>query len=318
MNDQINIESIPRVSIGLPVYNGENFLQKTLDSLLQQTFEDFELIICDNASTDGTSAICREYATKDSRIRYYRNEQNFGAAPNYNKTFNLAQGEYFKWAAHDDLCAPEYLQECVEILDSNPSVVLSYSQTQLIDSYNHPIEPYFYDDLHLRLPEPHKRFGRYHEVMFYGSYKHRKITPIFGLIRADVLRKTRLIGSYIASDWVLLSELALLGEYHEIPKKLFLRREHFQRSTKAHHAIQDRAIWFDVSNQGKILLPGWRLLFEFLWVIWRVPINWQEKIYCCIELRKWFFSKWWGWKRMIKDLIALPQQVYWAIFPPIH
>ena len=99
----------PRVSIGLPVYNGENFLEFALDSILGQTFQDFELIISDNASTDATESICRRYAAKDSRIRYYRNPNNQGAAQNYNRVFALARGEYFKWAAHDDVCKPNYL-----------------------------------------------------------------------------------------------------------------------------------------------------------------------------------------------------------------
>src|SRR5688572_10868700 len=101
-------EKNPRVSIGLPVYNGENYLAEAIDSILAQTFEDFELIISDNASTDRTQEICEAYAAKDGRIRYYRSEVNKGSAWNFNRVFELARGEYFKWAAHDDYIAPEY------------------------------------------------------------------------------------------------------------------------------------------------------------------------------------------------------------------
>ena len=96
----------PRVSIGLPVYNGDNYLAETLDSILAQTFTDFELIISDNGSTDRTEAICRRYAAQDHRVRYVRNPSNLGAARNYKRAFELARGEYFKWNGHDDPLAP--------------------------------------------------------------------------------------------------------------------------------------------------------------------------------------------------------------------
>ena len=118
----------PKVSIGLPVYNGEPFLSETIDAILAQTFKDFELIICDNASTDDTERICRRYAARDKRISYYRQHHNIGAAGNFNRVFNLSSGEYFKWAAHDDLIAPEYLARCVEILERDRSVVLCHSR----------------------------------------------------------------------------------------------------------------------------------------------------------------------------------------------
>ncbi|MBS0016773.1 MAG: glycosyltransferase family 2 protein, partial [Arthrospira sp. SH-MAG29] len=130
----------PRVSIGLPVYNGENFIQETLDCLLSQTFDDFELIICDNASTDRTEEICRDYAARDKRIRYYRHPENLGAAKNYNRTFELSTAEYFKWAAHDDLYAPEFLERCVEALDTHPSTVLCYPQEYWIDEQGNPLK----------------------------------------------------------------------------------------------------------------------------------------------------------------------------------
>ena len=109
----------PRVSIGMPVYNGADHVAKAIQAILSQTFEDFELVISDNASSDGTDQICRRYAALDPRIRYCRNDHNLGAAANYNRVFELARAEYFKWAAHDDLYAPEYLERCVAELDSS-------------------------------------------------------------------------------------------------------------------------------------------------------------------------------------------------------
>lgn len=90
------------VSIGMPVFNGEKFVREALDSLMGQTFTDFELIISDNASTDATEPICRSYACHDSRIRYIRQPVNLGALPNFQFVLNKASGEYFMWAACDD------------------------------------------------------------------------------------------------------------------------------------------------------------------------------------------------------------------------
>jgi len=124
---------LPRMSIGLPVFNGGRFLKDTVDSVLAQTFDDFELIISDNASTDDTEEIARAYAARDQRVRYFRNEANLGAAKNFNRVFELARGEYFKWTAHDDICAPSFLLRCIEVLDRDPSVTLCYTRQIDID-----------------------------------------------------------------------------------------------------------------------------------------------------------------------------------------
>src|SRR5678816_531573 len=134
--------SSPRVSIGLPVYNGEKYLARALHSLVSQDFEDFELIISDNASTDSTEAICRELAAKDRRIRYYRNETNIGATKNYNRVFELAHGEFFKWASHDDECHSSLVRRCVEQFDqASPSTVLVYPKADIIDDLGQVKEP---------------------------------------------------------------------------------------------------------------------------------------------------------------------------------
>src|SRR6516164_196463 len=119
--------SVPRLSIGLPVYNGEKYLAESLDSLLGQTFEDFELIISDNASTDSTGDICQRYAKQDSRIRYIRQPRNIGLAANHNFVIGQARGDLFKWAADDDLCARDLVRDCVDALDEYPRVVLTHS-----------------------------------------------------------------------------------------------------------------------------------------------------------------------------------------------
>src|SRR5205823_3548731 len=117
----ILMTSPPLLSIGLFVYNGERFLQETLDSLLSQTFRDFELIISDNGSTDGTQVICERHAAADPRIRYYRSGTNMGAGWNIRRVFSLATGKYFKWAACDDLYESTFLSTCIEALEHDES-----------------------------------------------------------------------------------------------------------------------------------------------------------------------------------------------------
>jgi len=119
--------SNPTITIAVPVYNGERFLRKCLESLLTQTFTDFEIIISDNASTDSTNAICLEFAEKDERIKYIRQDKNIGLTPNYHFTVKKAMGKYFMWAPADDYFLPEYIKKNIDILESNESVVSSTS-----------------------------------------------------------------------------------------------------------------------------------------------------------------------------------------------
>src|SRR5262245_20686564 len=126
---------VPRVSIGLPVYNGGRYLRSALESILRQDFCDFELIISDNGSTDASGDTCSANSAKATRIRYHRNEATIGASGNFARVFELARGEYFKWAAHDDVCRPQFLSRCIETFSGAPdAVVLVAPMVELIDS----------------------------------------------------------------------------------------------------------------------------------------------------------------------------------------
>jgi glycosyltransferase involved in cell wall biosynthesis len=264
----------PRVSIGMPIFNGEDYAAEAFDSLLQQTFSDFELIVSDNASTDRTEEICRAYAARDQRIRYFRSETNLGAAKNYNRVFSLSSGEYFKWAAHDDLCAPAVLERCVEVLDREEAVVLCYARSLLIDEQGEIMGSYA-DGLDLRSPDPLKRYGKF--LKRQGLYH-----PIFGVIRSSALRETALIGNYHSSDRVLLAELILHGEFCELPDELFFRRIHPLISTTAHPSDSERTAWFDPERRGKVIFPRWRRLIEYLKGIMRAPLSWPQRAMCYI------------------------------------
>ena len=280
---------IPTVSIGLPVYNGENFIEEAIESILAQTFQDYELVISDNASTDATQIICQRYAQQDSRIRYSHSPVNRGPAWNYNRVFELARGTYFKWAAHDDVFEPTFLERVLERLIHNPTAVLGFSQVDVIEQAAGLIRPYSVE-MDLGSDRPAQRFK---ETI---SLKHR-CYEIFGLVRRDVLAKTSLIGAYAGSDRVLLSRLILEGAFEIVPEPLFKAREHGSQSIAMlrkprhrHFRMHDYAIWFDPQNKGKILLPNWRILYEYFCAIRAVPMSVTDKLACWLVLAGWLLA----------------------------
>lgn len=283
--------SPPPVSIGMPVYNGANYLAEALDALLAQSFADFELVISDNASTDATEEICRGYAARDRRISYHRAEQNRGAAWNFNRVFALARSPYFKWAAHDDLCAPTMLARCVEALNRAPEIVLAYPRAHMLDPQGQPAQPY---DINLRTDSPRPSV-RFHDLVCISHLCYQ----VFGLIRADALRQTILIGSFVSSDKVLLAQLGLLGPFYEIPEYLFFPRRHALQSGTAHPARRARIAWFDTAKAGRLVFPSWRMFGEYAGSIGRAPISPAEKARCARHLASWTRA---NWTVMAKDL----------------
>jgi glycosyltransferase involved in cell wall biosynthesis len=272
----------PRVSIGLPVFNGENYIVEALDSILAQTYTDFELIISDNASTDRTEEICRAYAAKDERIRYFRNETNLGATANFNRVFELSSGEYFKWAAHDDIIAPDFLLKCVEVLDQDPSVVLCYTKTKTIDERGKAIEKCIVK-LNTDSTRPHKRFRDMISVEHWCF-------QICGVARASVLRMTPLIASYSGSDRNLLAELSLIGRVYEIPEYLFFRRDHPKTSTRLFPGNRERMAWFD-PTAALFPFPSWLTFRGYFISITRVPMSRYERMLCYIQLGRTAIEK---------------------------
>ena len=276
-------DNYPQVSIGLPVFNGENFLAESLDSLLTQTHTDFEIIISDNGSTDRTQDICQAYAAKDSRVRYFRHEQNVGAAKNFNFTFEMATGEYFKWASHDDVCQPQFLERCVEVLDADNSIVLCYPKTVIIDAHGNPMLNYVVqmdtagEKTHQRL---RNMIGTEH-----WSYQ------VFGLFRASSLMATSLIGNYADSDMVLLVETCLIGRVYEIPEYLFLRREHPETSTNKYKTQEERMAWFDPTQVDKKHFPMWLKFRNYFLAIKGAPISRIEQGLCYAHLARWVMDK---------------------------
>lgn len=232
----------PPVSIGLPVRNGENYLAEALGSLLTQTMGDFELLISDNASDDDTEAICRDAAT-DPRVRYVRQDTNIGAAANYNLVFQHSEGEFFRWASHDDISAPNHLRRCLDAFQGAPAdTVLVYPRTLLIDDEGRSLGMHP-DNLEMTDASPRRRLQKL-------ATNWGLCNPVMGLMRRNAAQRTRLIDTFPSSDLVFLAELALQGRVVEIPEPLFLRRIH-EGSAMQGTATTDAAAWLDPNSPSR-------------------------------------------------------------------
>jgi len=290
--------AVPTVSIGVPVYNGMPYLPEAVAGLRAQTLDDPEIVISDNASTDSTAEFCESAAREDPRIRFFRNAINLGASANYNRTFLLSRGRYFKWAAADDVCLPNLVRECVRILDRDPDVVLCYPRTRVIDATGSWLRDYP-DGMHAVSELPEYRFEQ-------AVRRLREANAVFGVMRAHALRQTGLIGAYPSSDLVLLGEMALRGKLWELREPLFLRRDHPSQSMRAFPTGRARSAWFDPKHSRGGLFPTWRVLREYIRAIDRAPLDGIQRRRCRKKLWWWVRNQYLEMAREVVGFIALP------------
>lgn len=248
-----------RVSIGLPVYNGERFLEQSIRSVLDQTFTDLELIVADNASTDRTVEIVEEFIRADPRVSLLRSDENRGAAWNYNRVFDAASGEFFRWHAHDDYFEPDLIERLVAELDADPGAVLAHSWTRFVDDDGVELRE-FEDDLGATSADPRERLMSVVRRLTFCN-------AVFGVVRRDELARTARIASFPASDVTLLYELALRGRFAVVPEALFVRRP--GNSIKSNPTTKAVAEWFSTSAKGR-RFPSLHLWWASIRAIWRV------------------------------------------------
>jgi glycosyltransferase involved in cell wall biosynthesis len=283
--------SHPQVSIGMPVYNGDNYLAETLESILAQTFQDFEVIISDNGSTDRTEAISRQYAAQDARIQYQRSDTNRGVSWNFRRAAQLSSGEYFMFLAHDDKLAPEFLQKCVAVLDTRPEVVLCYPKAIEIDSQSKHLyqKEQFLD---ADSPLPHKRFRQMIRM-------DHNCETLFGLTRASAFKQTTIHAEFPDGDRVMLAELSLHGTYYRVPEYLFLHREHPVRSINLYPTRFDRMMLLEPQRAGEFTLPHFLEFFEYFRCIHRAPLTVRQRVSCYREMLRWLID---NRKRLVRDV----------------
>jgi glycosyltransferase involved in cell wall biosynthesis len=273
----------PRLGIGLPVYNGEAYLAEAIDALLGQTYEDFELIISDNASTDATEEICRRYAAQDPRVRYVRQPRNIGGLLNHNVVFEYCRSELFKWAADDDLYGRDLVARCVAALDEHPDVVLAHSWTAVIDSNGEVVQAIEYP-LATSSPAAPVRFR---SMLFDDGGDDD-----YGVIRTEVLRKIPPYDSYHRSDRTLMAELALHGRFYQVPAWLFFRRHHEASLEGTARTIRQKSTAWDprrASHSTARLLGEYML--GYIRSIAQAPLPVTEKAACYGHLMAWMGSR---------------------------
>jgi glycosyltransferase involved in cell wall biosynthesis len=258
------------VMIGMPVWNGERFLSEVIESILGQTYGDLELVISDNASTDATAEICRSYARHDDRISYMRQEKNIGAGPNHNEVLRRASGRYFKWACHDDVLAPIFIEECVRVLDADEAVVVCCPATVLINDDGSPLR---YSPQDQGMVDNHGNVWRVKKnTPLTSADPADRFTAvlcnmdwcfeIYGLMRRSALGRVSSMPAYYGGDKVVLAELSLLGRYHLLEAPLFYRRCH-PRQSSSPQTSRYRAMWIS-GGKRQILPPQIKLMAAYV------------------------------------------------------
>lgn len=230
-----------KISIGMPVYNGQRFLKERLNSILNQTYSNFELIISDNASTDLTPKICQEYTLKDKRIRYVRQDNNMGPLWNFKFVLKQSVNEYFVWAAIDDQWHPEFLQKNIDILEKNENVVCSIGDVTYSDVINYEFKIN---------NDTQKNFEYRYVKPAYGTYESKvrtylkffQASMIYGLYRREKLQKSITMNNiFAASDLAIILNVLKYGDLHVINKNLL------HRYSKSSHSIIEIMHKFNVN-----------------------------------------------------------------------
>ena len=287
----------PLVSLGLPVYNGEDFLADALESVAVQTLSDYQLIICDNASTDATEDICRRYAAGDTRIQYIRNSVNLGAGPNLNLTFKYATGRYFKWVSHDDTMMPDYLEKMVARLEANSDAALCHSLVKLIDAAGQTLDIH---DSGLKGADSESASVRFKTM----TMTPHQCLELDGVARTDVLANTSLVPSFAAGDRALLCEIALLGPILQVREPLFMTREHPGRFRRAAKSPEERLAFYDTSRVGQKSVSTLELYRDYWRMVGLHLSDTGQRFKCRAHLLQWWFVNW-NSARVIVETLAL-------------
>lgn len=288
------MSTTPRVTIGLPVYNGQKYLEQAMDSILAQTYTDFVLLISDNGSTDRTEEICRAYAARDPRVRYLRYEENRGAAWNFNNCVLMAETKYFKWQCYDDLLEPSMLEACVLLLDAEPKVVLAYPRTRIVDDTGATIGLWA-DNFEHHSPKAHERLRHY----FRNKSRNE---GQYGVWRRSELLQSGLMGAFPLSDQVLMAEMMMRGQFRELPEYLFLKRFHPGISTEAYSQYQ-LATFMDPRKRNRFTLVRFERLLAFVRAIHRCNLPAGDALRCYLQLLLMIFMPA-NWLRMAEDMVV--------------
>lgn len=297
----------PLVSIGLPVYNGEEFIHRSIDALLNQSYKNFELIISDNASIDNTLKIIKRFEALDSRVKILQNKSNQGSIWNFNNVFLHSNGKYFMWASHDDHHEETFISECVEAMESNGFAALCAPRMQMTEAGSDLVlwtasMDSFKDKLTLS--------SRYRETLW-----NFPAVAIYGLYRRELVAKTDLLPQVIGGDLVFIQNLALYGNFIGTSGILFTRH--------------GREKWNSVNQDymtfiGRVKKPFWYLPFFAVFAsqvfqLLKVNLSGSQRtrlltILIDYQIRQFFLKLWLKFcKYILPNRVKLPmaKYIYW-------
>ena len=257
------------LTVGVPVFNGGQWLSESLDSILNQTFDGFEIVISDNQSVDDTRQIAEQFAARDDRVRYIRQSANIGIFRNYDAVFAASDSKYFKWASSNDICMPTMLEKCVQALESRPEAVLAYPTTVLFDTES-GLDEIYEEDLQLDVDDPVDRYRNLFQRLRLNNVMN-------GVIRSSALRRTSLNKVVLGSDTNMIAELLLLGPAVHIDEPLFKRRMNPKSSASA-KTNEGRTSFYKHEPVQTANFQASKLLLIAAVGAWRVPQSWQIKL----------------------------------------
>ena len=285
-------EKRPKVTFGLPVRNGAKAISRCLDSLLAQDLEDIEILVSDNASTDGTQDIIRSYAARDPRVKPLLSEKDVGQIENFNRLVRMARGEYIRWIGSEDWLEPEYASRCAAVLDANPVAIVVTNFIRIhVDNGKTRYSEYRGELLESEKPE--KRFRRLIWTFRAGDATYE---PLYALIRRDVLANTTLFRMMVKADRILAAELCLIGPFIQLEECLAHRWKPLGESVHSEKYLRR----YRPENFEELQSNAWRQFRALMSVISEAPLSTSQKLQC-----QWaafgFFLKESG-TRMIRQL----------------
>jgi glycosyltransferase involved in cell wall biosynthesis len=298
-NNSKNLKKEPHVSIGMPVYNGGLFLHNTLDSLLSQTFKNFELIISDNASTDNTEKICQEYVKKDKRVSYFKQSHHIGALPNFHFVLDKANNEFFMWNAADDLRDKEFLEKMVKILVVDKKLVGSMSKAEFYNDIEKGIKKTTNEKSVNNFLLKFRYFLKPGELFsLEGSYdkkvksflKKSKTWLFYGLFRTEELRKSWVNDELIGIGVIVIVNILKYGNIRIVDETL----TYFYDGGSSKKGIIHLSKLFDLT------------LFEKIFLFYPLTINCKKSLGNKIFLKNidYFIQlNVWGFITLLIDLI---------------
>ena len=273
----------PRVTIGLPVRNGQEHIGRAIESVLAQDYTDFEMVVCDNVSDDSTAEIVRGYAARDSRIKFHENERNIGQLGNMNRVFGLGSGEFFRWMGDDDWLEPDYLSKGVEYLDRDQDIIAVSTYIRYFDDDGNDFYAEYKGE-RCDSPEAHRRFDR---MLWFSRADYRYYDPHYNLYRRSAMQKTQLLRYTYRPDALLAAELALVGPVGHIPECLSHRR-------RVPSGYDDPALLYRRNNPGyeDALRPSLsRLCANYDALVSAAPLTASQKAACRYAIVRFYLSR---------------------------